>query len=207
MSEVRCFLLAPTKLGVRSLRRYRSPSSPRDTADSCEASGLGYHNASAVISRRVRLRVSKDGSYGDQGRKIPRTDPRWPKKCPCGYRFKAKDEWQHCMNMLYRRADNGGLVTLRDAPPGAMWNADWMVSSRKPDQPYVGPDGRSLCVRTPGGDWMTDGPSYPRGGGESQFPAWTRTGEPPNITVQPSISVGDPERYHGFLTAGVLRSV
>jgi len=205
VSEVRCFLLEPTKLGVGSLRRYQSSRGTEQAR--CEASGSGYHNASVVISRKVRLRFSKNGSYNGYGRKIARTDPRWPKKCSCGHRFRATDEWQHNVDMLYRRTDTSELMTLREAPAGAMWNADWMVRDRQPGQPYVGVDGLCLCVRTPGGDWMIDGPSHPRGGGQSQFPAWTRTGVPPNVTVQPSISVGDPESYHGFLTGGVLRSV
>jgi hypothetical protein len=32
---------------------------------------------------------------------------------------------------------------------------------------------------------------------------WTITGEPPNITVTPSINVG-PEIWHGFITNGYL---
>jgi hypothetical protein len=32
---------------------------------------------------------------------------------------------------------------------------------------------------------------------------WTRTGEPPNITVTPSLNV-NKEQWHGFLTNGVL---
>src|SRR3989337_911889 len=33
-----------------------------------------------------------------------------------------------------------------------------------------------------------------------------RTGEPPKITVRPSIGISSPIRYHAFLTDGVLQA-
>lgn len=52
---------------------------------------------------------------------------------------------------LYRRSDTGELVSLADAPIGAMWDASWMASEVR-----TGPDGITLVVRTPGGDWCVD---------------------------------------------------
>lgn len=96
---------------------------------------------------------------------------------------------------LFRRADTGEELTIREAPAGAMWDAAWMH--------LKGADGRALMVRTPGGfDWFVDGPA-------TNGPGWTRSGEPPNVTARPSIGVPDHRgafAYHGFLTDGVLRS-
>lgn len=59
-----------------------------------------------------------------------------------------------------------------------------------------------LSVMTPAGLACLDCP-------ESDPPhgKWSRTGEPPNVTVQPSLDVAkdDPEHHwHGWLTAGQL---
>jgi len=83
-------------------------------------------------------------------------------------------------------------MTLRDCPPGAMYDAFWY--------PEKGPDGRALCVSLPPGGgmdfWHVDGPS--KGGG-----GWTRSGEPPFVTANPSILT---PRFHGFLRNGWLES-
>jgi hypothetical protein len=83
------------------------------------------------------------------------------------------------------------------APVGAMWDADWFHGMPE----FQGPDGLSLVVRTPGGDWMIDAPSENGNG-------WDRTGTPPKITANPSIAMGKTYRggwrYHGFLRKGFL---
>ena len=61
-----------------------------------------------------------------------------------------------------------------------------------------------LCVKLPSGgsEWNIDLGRRINASGGRQVPAWTRTGEAPNVTVTPSINnVG---RYHGWLTNGVL---
>ena len=73
---------------------------------------------------------------------------------------------------------------------------------------YHGPDGRCLVLKTPAGDWMIDGPSRNNG---ITGAGWTRTGDPPNITVRPSIGMGDGKgkgrwKYHGHLNNGVLEA-
>lgn len=101
------------------------------------------------------------------------------------------------------------IVTLENgeellpAPIGAMWDGDWfkdcsLDSGLKYDR---NADGIVLIVRTPGGDWVIDGPSF-ENGKESGF--WTRTGKVPNITVTPSINIVG--KYHGFLKNGYLES-
>jgi hypothetical protein len=57
-------------------------------------------------------------------------------------------------------------------------------------------------LRTPGGDWIID---YPCEDGKG----WQRTGEPPNITANPSIGIGRNDqgqkwKYHGWLKDGYL---
>lgn len=75
------------------------------------------------------------------------------------------------------------------APAGAMW---------------ISKSGAGLVVRTPGGDWYVDGRARNGDG-------WTRTGEPPNITVVGSILQERPNElagtriYHGVLSGGVLQ--
>lgn len=82
------------------------------------------------------------------------------------------------------------------APIGAMWDCDWFhgcheSSGMRYDR---NPDGMVLCVRTPHGDWLIDGPSGSGG-------KWERTGVAPNITVTPSIL---QPTYHGWLRDGYL---
>lgn len=56
-----------------------------------------------------------------------------------------------------------------------------------------------LCVALPGGHWFNVD-SQASDSGETH--GWTITGEPPNVTANPSINaVGD---YHGWLRDGVL---
>jgi hypothetical protein len=53
---------------------------------------------------------------------------------------------------LYRRSDTGETLFLYDAPVGAMWDAHWMAHG----DVRTGPDGITLVVKTPGGDWLVD---------------------------------------------------
>jgi hypothetical protein len=86
------------------------------------------------------------------------------------------------------------------APPGAMWNAHWFRECRHESGLYYdrNPDGIVLCVRTPGGDWIVDGPSFRD---KKESGSWTRTGTIPNVTVTPSIL---QPNYHGWLRNGQL---
>jgi len=132
-------------------------------------------------------------------------DPRWPARCECGCEFTADDPWQEWSERLYRRADSGSMVTLRDAPPGAMWDCGW--------NSWKGPDGRCLVVKCPNGsEWIIDSRAsnctMPK---DNEHRCWVRHGEPPLITVDKngktcqagggSIQAGD---YHGFLRGGVF---
>jgi hypothetical protein len=194
--EVVCFLLVPTSKALRILRRYRGTDP--DPSSRCP-SPHGYHDAS-VTSRVVNVHRDRGGSI----RAIPDRrrpgDPPWPAACECGYVFRVQDHRQVHEWLLWERADDRTIrYTLRAggdtdvAPPGAMWDATWMPSS------FRGPDGHAWTVRCPNWlDWPID--AVATGGGR-----WTRTGEAPNLTVNPSINIGsDLNRYHGFLTGGSL---
>lgn len=138
---IRCVFLEPSTRCEESLRRFTMG------ADKCPATG-GHHKAEAAIGRR-RARAS-DASRVEQG---GGDDARWPTHCACGYAFTAGDAWQRNTHRLYRPSDGGALVTLRDAPTGAMWWATWLEGNAA----YTGRDGRALTVRCPGRhDWLVD---------------------------------------------------
>lgn len=185
---IRCFLLTPTTRAVRELRRHAPNPGKSHTPH-------GYHSAE-VDAGVVEAHVRRDGTVPAQDPRRRRNDPPWPVECSCGYRFTRDDPKQVNLHLLFRRGDTGELVTLRDAPPGAMWDAKWIRV-----QAWRGPDGRCLMVRCPNGqDWTIDGTSTSGG-------RWSRTGFPPDITVSPSIAIGhpdDPAFYHGHLTNGVF---
>lgn len=146
---------------------------------------------------------------GDGGRKALKNenvldfiaDKRWPAACACGYKFRENDERQVVSDLIYRRIDTGEQMTLREAPPGAMWDAWWLREANLGRVAYGGPDGRVISVKTPVGAWVLDGPSIDR-----PEQKWARTGEPPKITAWPAIQINFPLRYHAFLTSGVLKA-
>lgn len=148
------FWLEPVAQGQVSLRRFRSSGKE---GGSCDKSGMGYHNAERVIidayaatfhvdeSRETRREVID--AYPD----VPHDDPRWPAQCACGYTFTEDDYWQTNTEQLHRSSLDGGLYTLKSAPIGAMWDADWM------GEMFRGPDGICLIVKLPdGSDWPVD---------------------------------------------------
>jgi len=195
-SRIRCFWLGPTEEIELSLRRYRGSDRGK-----CATSGFGYHNVNAIMERTSFAQLAargwpmSDGRPVHTGDSVPHSDPRWPRSCSCGYAFADDDEWQCNPDALFRRGDTGELVTLHAAPAGAMWDADWMGEHHK------GPDWIHLCVRTPGGEWSVDGPSYQDGKVQHER-GWTRTGTVPDVTANPTIHI--PGKYHGFLRGGWL---
>jgi hypothetical protein len=191
-SVIQCFLLHPTDKYRITLRRYTKE-------DRCPANDW-CHNSDAFVG------VEEHVSHPVSGDNFPHDDPRWPKKCDlCDYLFTEADVWQRNFNLVYK-TDDGREFTLTSpdmmttdkelgAPPGAMWECPWMGP---------GEDGRSYCVRTPGGDWHIDG-IY----GIPQPGRWKRTGTAPRLTVTPSIGIGGGPnggwKYHGWLSDGFLR--
>lgn len=189
LSAVRCFWLEPTDQAQIWLRRCVIGAL-------CAVSGHGYHNAQSHIEDRA-AKFAEGGCLDVIEQ--PRDDARWPATCACGHVFAPGDIWQCNQELIYRRLDTGEPVTLANAPAGAMWNAWWIAQGHEYCGPgsWVGPDGMALMVRTPAGDWCVD---QPAGNGAG----WERSGVVPNITARPSIVVGSPERYHGWLTNGEL---
>jgi len=190
-SKIKCMFFEPTEFAELALRRYKGV---RESELLCPASGLGYHNATVVVVPQMPRPAEYPNGCGIlEHPDYPHTDPRWPKACPCGYEFQNGDHWQINIHVLYSNPEMNGLIPLEQAPVGAMWDAWWYH--------FKGPDGRCLVVRTPGGDWVIDAKAQDGRG-------WTRTGEPPELTVKPSIGIGgDPGKgwkYHGFLTNGYL---
>jgi hypothetical protein len=183
MPPIQCFMIEPIGRAKRALRVYVNFDLPEHQRK-CPTDPHGYHQLFTWIEDGdVQLTPEGYIAHVDW----PKDDPRWPKHCPCGYQFRPEDNHQFWQQPIYRAVD-GRECTLRDAPPGAMWYADWFH--------LKGPDGRTLTVQTPAGEWCIDG--YATGGGRP----WTRTGTPPLVTVTPSINfVG---RYHGWLKDGVL---
>lgn len=181
-------LLTETARASLALRRYAA-----NLRAPCPAGS--YHEALTLIGE-APLVIDAEGNWHIDVPQPPPTDPRWPTHCACGYAFTELDTWQLSPSRLYTRQDTGAQLTLHDAEPGMLWEAPWYV-----DVGWHGADGRSFVMRLPGnGEWAIDAVSTSGG-------RWTRTGEPPAITVRPSIlSRGSATRkeYHGFLTDGVL---
>lgn len=185
-----CFFIEPADTGVESLRRYSSGST-------CPLPH-GYHNTSVDISI-IPWAIPHHGAGLLPSDEL-KADPRWPKACACGYEFKPDDPWQHNVHRHFVDKVSGSRYQLASAPPGAMWNADWL---HRFDRSTA--DGIWLCVRLPNGaDWLVDGPS--RNSDGTLGPGWQRTGVPPKVTVRPSIWAGQgrPNAWHGYLTDGVL---
>lgn len=206
------FWLEPTEDRVRvELRRYVSTSER-----SCRSSE--YCDASAVIEW-----VAPAADWKGVGpHAVPHDDPRWPSRCEaCGEPLPATSIYQVNARKLFRAPD-GALLTLRDAPAGAMWNAEWFPDSWKLE------DGICLVVRLPNGnEWLVDGQAsnctmrddWPR------HRCWVRHGDPRDpqgersgvklhvdkkgVTCAAGAgSIGSgkgPSYYHGFLHHGELR--
>lgn len=194
-SRHRCFLLVPTNHVRVSLRRF---AFSRDGAPRCGLTRPRYPGAESIVWEVHDVEVEAGREQGTLApdlmgdgtrRTIALDDPRWPERCPCGYVFQAQDERQEHRSRLHARSDTGELVTVHDAPVGALYDAGWFhgVTEYTRNAP-----GMSLVCKTPAGEWYVDGPA-------SNGPGWTRTGTPPDIVVSPSIGIGSPQRMHGFL--------
>lgn len=210
---IQCFWLEATLTAQRSLRRYAS------LPEGALCGRYGHHNGQTpidVVPFEIRGRKDDSGyktfDYlgADRLELFERTDSRWPLKCDrCEYHFSESDPYQVFMDELYRRTDNGEILALCDAPPGAMWDAWWYGDSNFCSFPI---DGVHLMVRCPDGadgsgtaDWYVDGRA---GNGDRHSRGWTRSGDPkadpPTITANPSIQITCDRGYHGWLQGGKL---
>lgn len=209
MTTTQAFFLEETGRERLWLRRYVFSSLSK-----CPGSH-GYHNAMVLLTEADIVwepttggRVDRVIACRDKSElRPPDDDPRWPTKCDeCDYLFKPDDPFQLHGAQLYRRSDNGEITTIREAPAGALWYADWM--HRK------GPDGHCLMAKVPGGgEWMIDGQaSNCDKPNDKEHYCWVRHGEVPNITVDKrgnTCNAGagsiQTHNWHGHLVNGVFR--
>lgn len=169
----------------------------------------GWHQAMTLLEDREDEAVPSGDSW-------PHDDPRWPPDCDkgCGYAFTDDDRWQLFTARIYRRPDTGEEWPLRDLPPGAMYDADWMPWRK-------GPDGLNLVVILPNPSrhpWMVDDrASNCTMPGDDEHRCWVRHGDPRNPHGTPPLHVDKngltcaagagsiaAAGYHGFLHHGVL---
>ena len=234
---IRCFLLEPTERTKVGLRRYtkvqyvddpdregrvietnrearRCPNMPGD---------YSYHTALVWIGT-APSGWNAEERHWEHDESVPDVadvilDPRWPAQCACGYEFCncvdpqcVIDAYQVFTEQIWQRTDTGEEMTIRDAPAGALWYADWLPVDR-----WKGPDGKTLVCKTPGGEWIIDGvASNCTMPDDADHRCWMRHGTPPDISVDKnpeppfthtcaagagSIQAGS---WHGFLTGGEL---
>lgn len=196
--SVKCFLLEDAGKIRRYLRRYHVGGC---TAPWKPFGGMVELDVIPHAPRTSILLSDKPDGL------VARADPRWPKACECGRAFTDSDEWQIFVDTIYRRVDTGEEMSIRAAPPGAMWDCWWYPASWK------GADGRALCVVCPGGhEWMIDSRAsnctLPN---DSVHKCWCRHGDPPDITVDKNgvtCAAGagsiQTKNWHGFLRNGYL---
>jgi len=193
-SRIRCFLLTSTDEILLSLRRFAldgdtgpcGRTAPRYPGG--DVVTWNHHDAEISIGReRGTIESSLDGDH--TGKTVSIDDARWPERCVCGFVFRADDARQESRSRLYKRSDTGELVTISNAPAGALYDSG---SFNDIDGYQRNGPRESIVCKTPAGEWLIDGPA-------SNGPGWTRTGTLPDIVVTPSIGIGSPQRMHGWL--------
>jgi hypothetical protein len=205
---IRCFFLQETNFYRKELRRYRPSYKDGKHIEELPCSAHGYHTTSVVIEPLLEL--AKQPCNGDDESDVPHSDPRWPKQCDCGnYVFWELDLRQINYQSLYRRSDTGELVALREAPPGAIWDAHWMAHKVS--------DGHYYCVKLPNGhDWAIDSRASNCTRPNEPHQCWVRHGVPPDLHVDKNgdtcaagagsidSGAGTTSHWHGFLHHGHL---
>ena len=168
-------------------------------ADWCPVIGTD-HCADAILSVR-------SGDAREPDRPDP-TDADAPTHCACGHEFTDAASTEGLDVGLWRRSDDGSVLTLATAPIGAMWLVNWLPLDYHP------PGDAYLWVRLPGADWSPDSPAANCARPEDPFLAehhcWVRSGTAPVVTVskngptcESGESVGTPI-WHGLLREGWL---
>lgn len=195
---IRCFFLEPCTPNryLAALRRYSH-------TDGCKKNGGRYHQGEYHLGEL-------EGEPNLPAEHPANEDQRWPSACACGYRFAAEDPRSYSTHYLYRRQDTGELMTLHDAPAGAMWFAPWYSDNAE----WRGPDGNTLVVRLPpdGHDWIVDSRARNCGMPDDKVhKCWIRHGTPPDVTVDKrghtcKAGAGSikTDKWHGFLRGGYL---
>jgi len=182
------FIAEPDGTCRVSLRRFRYG----------ESGSEHYHNAMAVISESApEYGRDPDGIRRTPEDLIAHDDPRWPAACGCGCQFTAADSWQVIQHSWY---EGGGHrfawgIGAWEGPPGAMIRAEWADHPGRPP---------AWIVFLPNGThWSTN--DRASAGGNRIGSYWDVTGEPPCITVHPSIDDRTPSReWHGWIRDGAF---
>lgn len=217
---IKVFWIEPTDRERQWLRRFQFGDKR-----TCPKGGYGC-DAMFEIGEADIL-YTKDGyidGSSSRARVIPpKDDPRWPKVCAgCGQPFQPEDEYQLHGKQIYVRPDTGARFTLRDAPPGACWDAWWVHQRARGEAPqpsgcgsWIGDDGRSLVVKCPDGhDWSIDARAsnctLPK---DDAHHCWVRHGKAEDGTLHVDKngntcaagagSIQTP-KWHGFLHNGEL---
>lgn len=208
--ETKCFWIEPTDMQQRFARVYQMNNQLVCTANP----KFKYHNAMNLFDV-IPCEFTEDGMLEAPPHLSPRSPiVPWPTECACGFVFDKDDPTLHFQTFnerIYVRGDNGAETTIRDAGPGAVWDAWWM------GQPWKNADGLFLTAICPNGrHWDIDGRAsnctLPNDGAHR---CWVRHGDPrrdittltvdkDGLTCQAgagSIQAGD---YHGFLRNGVF---
>ncbi len=206
--EIKCFWIEPTDRERRYLRRY----SGKSVCTGGGTFGMSYHDAMVFLDEAPEA-MSEDGTHWVSNGQTAvdfKDHPSWPTHCACGYEFTDADDRQLFSSHIYRRADTGEEMTLRDAPDGAMWDAWWFHGHTG----WCGDDGMALMCKVPvNHDWHIDGPCNNCTRPNEPHKCWVRHGVVPNITVDKNGntcaagagSILTPT-WHGFLQNGILRS-
>jgi len=197
--QIKVFWLEPTDLVRVWARRYVPSGDYRWCSKrmglGCEAWRLHLEQAPREDWPASRAASEKEGMA-------------FPETCShCKGAFPAGSIHQVFVSSLFSGAPDGKLYTLREAPVGSMWDADWLPNE------LAGPDGIHLVVKTPGGEWMVDSKATNCTRPDEDHECWVRHGDPRTGTVHVdkqgntcsagagSISMGG---YHGFLHHGFL---
>ena len=90
--DIPCFYAVPIAKVQVELRRFKFSIYDESKKLVIECPGpMVYHDAEITLGIKDKLIPP---SYEDLIPCIDHKDPRWPKKCVCGYEFEDKDEWQ-----------------------------------------------------------------------------------------------------------------
>ena len=199
MAAIECFLITPTDHVRRSLRRFAFQSQREcPEAKPGGSNPYGCCDARVVIDPMMLKKRDEDGIERSSDWRAFAGHPDWPRVCAyCLQPFEDDHQWQVNEDRLYENRERDVLCSLRDTPPGAMWWAPWCECWGSIQWQARG-GGPHLFVMTPGGVWDIDQGAGDKPGGSG----WEREGDPPKVTARPSIRIAD--RYHGWLTDGVL---
>jgi hypothetical protein len=158
MSPIKVFWIEPVAKYRHEIRRFAHS----DVQCPAKPYGMSCHDARVPLGdvesaeSLSGYNAAADGTDSWKSDHITRADVRWPSHCACGYAFADDDAWQVNYEPLYEAKGgphDGALFTLRDAPPGAMWDATWLHDVEW----AVGPDGIALHVQLPNGiPWNVD---------------------------------------------------